>query len=147
MAGRRAARPAPRRSGGGLRAALTTGDRPYLLALLLLVGLIAGMAIGPLQLFTAAADRVDGLEAERDALMQEVERLEDRTRDLEDPEEVELLARAELGLVKPGEVPYIVVTPETDPVLPVAPEVEVEPDDAWHRRLGRWFGELFGAGG
>ena len=146
MAGRAAQRPRSRPRGRVWRA-LTAGDRPYVIALATLVVLIGAMALGPLQVYTAAADRVDGLEAERDALMQEVERLEDRTRDLEDPEELELLARAELGLVMPGEEPYVVARPEPEPSLPAARDDEAPADDAWYRRLGRWLGDLVGAGG
>ena len=44
---------------------------------------------------------------ERDRLEQEKEILETKKKDLEDPEKLEQKARDELGLVKPGEVPYV----------------------------------------
>ncbi len=40
-------------------------------------------------------------------LMREKEELETKKKDLEDPEMIEKKARDELGMVKPGEVPYI----------------------------------------
>lgn len=146
MAGRAAQRPRPRPRGRVWRT-LTAGDRPYVLALVALVLLIGAMALGPLQVYTAAADRLDALERARDGYATEVEDLEDRVADLEDPEEVELLARSELGLVMPGEEPYVVARPEPDPTLPAARDDEPPADDAWYRRLGRWLGELVGAGG
>jgi cell division protein FtsB len=123
----------------------TSGDRPFVAALVGLLILLGAMALGPLQSFTAAADRVDALEASRDKLQVEVDRLEDRREQLSDPEELELLARSELGLVKPGEVPFVVVTPPPD-VEQVGPEAAEAPapDDAWYHRLGRALSDLFG---
>jgi cell division protein FtsB len=141
----RATRSAPsrRRAPQRLRRA-TSGDRPFVFALVGLLILLGAMALGPLQSFTAAADRVDTLEASRDKLQVEVDRLEDRREQLSDPEELELLARAELGLVKPGEVPFVVVTPPPD-VEQVGPEAAEAPapDAAWYHRLGRALSDLF----
>lgn len=132
-----------RGAGGGLRRALTAGDRPYVLILALLAVLAVVMALGPLQVFTAAADRVDELREQREELQGEVEELEERRERLEDPEEVERIARSELGLVRPGEIPFVVVPPED-----AGPEQhredespQEEADDPWYRRLGRWLGE------
>ncbi len=142
------------RARGRLRDVLLAGDRPYGFALVGLVVLVAAMALGPLQVFTASAARVDELEAQRDVLREEVDALEDRERRLEDPEEIELLARSELGLVREGEIPFIVVTPEEDRQRIGRPEdlgVTGEPsDDAdlpWYRRAGRWLGDLLGTDG
>lgn len=44
---------------------------------------------------------------ERDRLLKEKEDLETKKADLEDPAKLEKKARDELGLVKPGEVPYV----------------------------------------
>lgn len=140
---RRRGRVPPRRR-GRLRAA-AAGDRLCVLALFVLVVLLAAMAMGPLQSYTAAADRVDGLAETRDRLQDEVDLLEDRRERLHDPEEIELMARSELGLVKPGEVPFVVVTPEPE-LDRVHPDANQEPgstDGAWYRRLGRWIGGLF----
>ena len=153
MAGRSAA---ARRPDPGLRgrvwATLAKGDRLYVLALVGVAALVVGMAMGPLQVYTAAADRVDDLEERRDRLREEVDALEDREHELSDPEEIELLARSELGLVRPGEVPYVVVTPDGDtPRIgrDAGPEAASEPpsSDPWWRRLGRWLGERVGSDG
>ncbi len=46
-------------------------------------------------------------EKTRDALLQEKERLQKETEDLQDPHEIERKARDDLGMVRPGEVPYV----------------------------------------
>lgn len=131
---------------GRLRRA-TGGDRPYVVALFGLLVVIGAMALGPLQNYTAAADRVETLERTRDQLRNEVEDLEERRARLHDHEEIETIARTQLGLVRPGEIPYVVVTPdEADPR--VGPErLADEPggDVPWYRRLGRWLAERVGS--
>ncbi len=107
--------------------------------------LVVVMALGPLQRYTAAADRVQALDATREQLNHQVDILEERRATLSDPEELELIARTELGLVMPGEVPFIVVTPEDTAAEQVRPEpVEAPPAEGgpWYRRLGRAFGDL-----
>jgi cell division protein FtsB len=125
---------------------LAGGDRPFLAALVVLVVAMSVLALGPLQRYTAAADRVEGLEATRDALAEQVDELEDRKAILSDPEELEIIARTELGLVKPGEIPFIVVSPEdrgTDQVRPRPPEPAEAQGGPWYRRLGRALAGLF----
>lgn len=91
--------------------------------------MLSAMAVGPAQSFMAAGDRVDELTASRDQLAAEVEALEERREQLHDPEEVELIARSRLGLVKPGEVPYVVVVeePELDELGPAPGDQESQP--------------------
>lgn len=130
---------APERRRRGRLARAVAGDRPFLLGLLVLVLLLAVMAAGPLERYAAAADRVDALVEERDFLEQEVGALEERARELEDPEEVELLARSELGLVLPGDDAYVIVGPSPSPApQDHSPDGDVE----WYRRLGRALSEL-----
>ncbi|HWB72553.1 MAG TPA: septum formation initiator family protein [Egibacteraceae bacterium] len=140
-------RASTRRFGRRLRRVTTWGDRPFLLALLGLVLLLAAGTLGPLQSYIAAADRVEALAAARQRLQTDVERLEDERRRLDDPAEIEVLARAELGLVKPGEIPYVVVAPEPrldELDLPQHPEAVHAPDLPWYRRIGRAIAELIG---
>ena len=127
---------------------LVRGDRLYVLALVAVVTVIGTMAVGPLQNYTAAADRVEALERTRDQLGAEVDALEVRRQRLDDPEELELLARSELGLVKPGEIPFVVVAPDDEPgqVHPPPPEADAEREQPWYRRLGRALGDLFDEG-
>jgi cell division protein FtsB len=123
---------------------ITAGDRIYLFALFGLLAVLITMSLGPLQIYTAAADRVDSLAAAKDQLADEVGTLEERRARLHDPEELELLARRDHGMVKPGEIPFIVITPEPD-LERVGPDParDPEPDDAWYRQLGRWLAGLF----
>lgn len=140
----------PRRSpSSGLRR-VTAGDRIYLLALVVLVLVLAFMAIGPLQSYMVATERVEGLATSRDRLATAVERLEERRERLQDPEEIEVLARSELGLVMPGEEAYVVSdhdgSPDASRFRP-DPARHAEPDDvAWYRRLGRWLVDRLGPG-
>lgn len=87
------------------------GERVYLLAALCLVLLLGAMAIGPMKSYAAAGDRVEQLAQRRTDLQSEVDRLEELRLRLGDPEEIELLAREQFGLVRPGEIPYVVVHP------------------------------------
>jgi len=83
---------------------------------------------------------------EQQALALETEnlRLEQRIKDLDDPMTIELLARSQQGLVRPGEVPYVLIAPEVEaPRIRDAPEELAAEEDildrvlAWIRsRLG-----------
>lgn len=125
-----------RRRGDGSRLRrLTAGDRIYLLVLFVVIVLLGVMAIAPLQSYTAAEDRTDRLAASVDRLQEEVDALEERRERLSDPDEIELLAREEHGLVKPGEEPYVVVTPEPEFTRP-EPDTGEDPDAVpWYERL------------
>lgn len=138
-AGSRPSRPRRRTPGRA------TGDRLLPLGLVVLVVLLAATALGPLERYAVAADRVDGLRAQRAELADEVARLEERRDALSDPEEIELLARREHGFVKPGELPFVVVTPEEELELgPAAADAEAADEAApWYRRLGLQLEELF----
>jgi cell division protein FtsB len=61
--------------------------------------------------YEATLDEIEALEAERDALLTDVE--------------VERVARERFGYVKPGEQPYVVVTPRDQEDLP--PEASPDP--------------------
>ena len=114
-------RPTARRRG-------RVGDLVLGVAVILVVLFGAGVLAEPLANRRDADARVALLEEQRAALAAENARLEQRVEDLEDPLTIELLAREEQGLVRPGEVPYVLVPPETDrpliaePPLPVAEE-------------------------
>lgn len=116
----------------GLRG-LVAGDRTYLIALLCLLTLASLMISGPLHHYLDGRERLELLDRKRAVLTAEVERLERRAADLEDPVYIEQLAREQLGLVRPGEIPYLVVTrdPEQGEVAPA----ELNPPVPWHRRV------------
>lgn len=112
----------------------TKGDRPYVFGLIVLGFVLLSMAWSPLRGLTAGSERIEQLTASRNELRKEVDRLEDRQDRLMDPQELELIAREEYGLVKPGEIPYVVVTPEADPQLRDQRERSTAPKP-WHQRL------------
>jgi cell division protein FtsB len=121
---------------------LRRGEHVELLASVGLAVLLTVMAVGPIKSYAAAADRVDQLASSRVELQSEVDRLEVRRQHLQDPEEIELLARERFGLVRPGEVPYIVVStePELEGLQPVTGDT---PSTPWYKRLGEAIGRLF----
>jgi len=123
------------------------GDLP--LVVLLVGALVLGLLVlaAPLENHVAAGQRVALLEQQAAMLEAENERLAQRLRDLEDETTVELLAREQQGLVRPGEVPYVLIPPpvERPRVLPAAPApiVVAGDDDRLVRLLAllrRWFG-------
>jgi cell division protein FtsB len=106
--------------------------RRRIAALAGLLVVLGAMAWTPYQRYREASERVLVLTATREQLAVEVDALEDQRARLEDPDEVELLAREELGLVKPGEIPYVVVPPEERETASVPQPQPVVP---WWRRL------------
>ena len=122
-------------------------ERPFLIALFGLLVVIGAMAVGPLRSLSAANDRVDELTRERDVLAEEVSELEEQRADLNDPDEQEVYAREQLGLVKPGEMPYVVLP---DPNAPppggdgAAEEAEPPAPSPWYERLVDALTSIFG---
>ncbi|MPZ72284.1 MAG: hypothetical protein GEU74_03500 [Nitriliruptorales bacterium] len=113
-------RPLRQRGGDAAWRRAVRGDRPYVVAFFVLVVVLSTMVVRPLQSYTAAAERVHDLQVARAELRQTAAELEESQARLKDPEEIELLARQRLGLVKPGEIPYVVTDgrPDTDRVRP-----------------------------
>jgi len=98
----------------------TRARRGTTVDLLLGVFLLGAIALGalllaaPLEDALASRERVDVLDQQALALETENLRLERRLEDLDDPVTIELLARSQQGLVRPGEVPYVLTPPEVD---------------------------------
>jgi len=96
-----------------------------LLGVLLLgaLGLGVVLLIPPFEHYVMGRQRVALLEQQALALEAENLRLERRLADLDDPVTIELLARSQQGLVRQGEVPYVLIAPEVDaPRILAAPE-------------------------
>jgi cell division protein FtsB len=121
------------------------GDRPYVVAFFVLLAVLSMMVVGPLQSYTAAAERVRDLEATRTDLQQRAAELQVRHSRLSDPEELELLARQRLGLVRPGEIPYVVSDgqPDSDQVRPDGRPLTPPADPSVMERVGAAFASLF----
>lgn len=122
-------------SDGGRRAwgAASDGDRPMILALLLVLALGVTMLAGPTQRYLDSSSRVEALAAKAEALQAENEKLRQRRDDLTDEEYVELLAREQQGLVRPGEVVYTLVPPTVD-----RPRIAT-PRDPGERETVAWY--------
>lgn len=108
-----------------------------LLALGVLVAVVVTAAgIFPFHQILGQQDAVSLAERQLEALQDENRRLEAEIAALQTPEEVERLARERFGLVRPGEISYVVVTPEGDQPLRAEPEPVLERDETpWWRDL------------
>lgn len=101
-----------------LRPAWLKGDRPHVVGFVVALGLATVVVSAPVQTWLEQRDRVLQLETTLSALEAENAELGDRAAELRDPEHVELAAREQQGMVRPGEVPYVIVPPEVDnPVI------------------------------
>lgn len=109
-----------------------------LLGVLLLGAIVLGVALlaAPLENYVVARQRVAVLDQQALALDAENQRLERRLDDLDDHVTVELLARSQQGLVRSGEVPYVLIAPEVDvPRILDAPQPVASEDDLFDRLL------------
>ena len=133
------------RDGDSVVRRLVSGDRPYVVAFFVLLVVLAMMIVGPLQSYTSAAERVHDLQVTQIELARTVADLQARRDRLQDPEQIELLARQRLGLVKPGEIPFVVTDgkPDSDQIRPdgrpLTPPLKLS---VW-QRIGRAFASLF----
>ena len=75
---------------------------------LVLVALLLYLVV-PLRTYMAQRDRLTQLERQSAVLLQQNARLEQQVRRLQDPAYLERIARECLGMLKPGEIGFIVV--------------------------------------
>jgi cell division protein FtsL len=107
------------------------------LSALLVVGLAVVLTnVVPVRQIVAQYRQVETAEEQLTALRRENRLLEAEAKALQNPTEVERIARETLGYVDPGEVAYRVVDPEGDDPKPGADDREdtlpVEADTAWY---------------
>jgi cell division protein FtsB len=78
---------------------------------------------------SAASDRLEALQVEN-------ARLERQAEALRTDEEIERLARENLGYVRPGEIAYVVLEPPAEPT-PATPEPATEPEEPrqWYEKV------------
>jgi cell division protein FtsB len=81
-----------------------------IVAVLLILGLIAAIAVEPARQLLAQRDRINGMSSELEELTATNRALEERIDRLRDPDYLEQEAR-EVGLVRPGETAYVVMPP------------------------------------
>ncbi len=109
-----------------------------LLAVAALIGLaVAAVGIFPFRQILAQERAVDLASQQLEAIQEENERLEAEIVALQTPQEIERIAREQLGLVHPGEVGYVVVSPPdaTVTTLPPEPSLDRPPEQPWWRDL------------
>jgi cell division protein FtsB len=121
------------------------GDRPLLVGLVGLLAISGLVLAAPAQSYLDGRARVQTLEMKADALDEANADLEQRAADLQDPLNLELMARETQGFIAPGEVPYSLVPPEVDrpritqPRDTASVEAEIWYERAWAEIRG-WFG-------
>jgi cell division protein FtsL len=108
---------------------------------LLVIGVLVAVVVTaagifPFHQILGQQDSVSLAERQLEALQEENRRLEAEIAALQTPEEVERLARERFGLVRPGEISYVVVAPEGDTPRLAEPEPVLERDETpWWRDL------------
>jgi cell division protein FtsB len=127
-----ARRPEP----GARRTAITT--RAAILGVVLCV--LALALTVPLRQYVAQRGKVARLRAKQADQQRRVDALEALKQQLQDPAYVEKLARERLNFVRPGEVPYILLTPTPTPPGAKAPAPGVAKVDG----SGPWYSRLWG---
>ena len=107
---------------------------------LIIAGMAVITAVIPFRQILEQQARVDGASAELARINLENELLNGEVQALQTPEEIERLARENLGYVMPGETAYVVLEPEetlaTNAVGPVPAEKEEVP---WYRAIWNFF--------
>lgn len=112
-----------------------SGERPLLVVLGVSIVLGVVMLSGPFERYADSRTRVEAARSTADALDEEIARLEDRVEQLQDPTNLELLAREEQGMIRPGEVAYTLVPPVVDrPVISAPRSSEAETTPPWYAR-------------
>ena len=104
-------------------------------ALIVSVGLIAAGVL-PVQQYLERETQVRDAQAELDRLVADNQVLSDEAAALLTEQEIERIAREQYGFVRPGEIGYVVITPEPDPSAaaePVEPVAVVDDRNLWER--------------
>lgn len=87
------------------------GKAPHLVVVALVLGLLVAMVLGPTRSLLEQKHRLAGMSADLEEVESTNERLETRIERLQDPDFIEQQARAQAGLVRPGEIPFVVMPP------------------------------------
>jgi cell division protein FtsB len=113
---------------------------------LIIAGMAVITAVIPFRQILEQQARVDGASAELARVNLENELLNGEVQALQTPEEIERLARENLGYVMPGETAYVVLEPEetlaTTPAVPAAAEEGVP----WYVAIWNFFTGADGSG-
>lgn len=98
---------------------------------------VTAAGIFPFRQIIAQEREVDLAEEKLAAIQEENERLEREIAALRTSDEIERLAREQFGLVRPGEIGYVVVTPPgaTATTVPPEPTLDRPEEQPWWRDL------------
>jgi cell division protein FtsB len=107
---------------------------------LIIVGMALITAVIPFRQILEQQARVASDSAELSRISIENELLSEEVEALNTPEEIERLARENLGYVMPGETAYVVLEPAESATLPSAPPVVDNEDDVpWYLAIWNFF--------
>ena len=107
-----------------------------LIAVILLAALAVTMAgVFPFRQILSQQDTVSATQAKLDGLVAENARLESEIARLETPEEVERLARDRFGMVREGEVGYVITFVPSDEEPAAPPALPPADDRTWYERM------------
>lgn len=98
------------------------------------LGVLATMAVAPARELHRHQQRIAAAESRIDDLTESNAGLESRLARLKDPDHMEKLAREQLGMVRKGEIPYLIVPAEPPPAEPAAAPGPYP----WYVRAWRW---------
>jgi cell division protein FtsB len=120
------------------------GIGPQIVVLLLVLGLMGAMAIQPTRQLLEQRARMRDASRDLAAVNESNRRLQNRIQRLKDPDYVDQLARAQSGLVKPGEIPYVVMPPSRSGAdrrnRPAPAEVPVQESPSFMQSLLHFIG-------
>ncbi|MGH2730622.1 MAG: FtsB family cell division protein [Actinomycetota bacterium] len=119
------------------------GIWPQIVVLVLVLGLVGAMAIEPTRQLFDQRDRIASATTDLQRLERSNVRLEDQIRRLNDPDFIEQQAR-QVGLVRPGEIPFVVMPPSRDPDQVRARKKQAapapEPEPGWFEGFVNFLG-------
>ena len=108
------------------------GLGPQIFVFLLILGLLGAMAIEPTRKLMDQRSRIEQATQELGEVNRSNQRLQARIDRLRDPDYVDQLARSQAGLVKPGEIAFVVMPPGRNappPRKPAKPVVKAPPPE------------------
>ncbi len=137
--------PTPRELLHRARLRVLHGDRFHVVAFLTATGLSLVIVSGPIQTWMEQRDLVEQREAVVALLEKENAALAERVADLNDPATIEQEAREQQGMIRPGEVPYVIVPPDVDAERFSLDLTDVDTDDrGWFAKAWEAVTGLFG---
>lgn len=106
------------------------GLGPQIFVFLLILGLLGAMAIEPTRKLMDQRGRIDQATHELAEVNRSNQRLQARIDRLRDPDYVDQLARSQAGLVKPGEIAFVVMPPGRGAPPPARKDARRAPETA-----------------